>query len=118
MSIEKSDYIWFDGEFVPWDEAKVHVMAHVLHYGSSVFEGIRCYQMSTGPAIFRLPEHVKRLFNSCKVYRMEIPFSPEQTPRPSVRRWCATGTSRAICARWCSAAMASWAWTRANARCR
>jgi branched-chain amino acid aminotransferase len=78
MSIEKSDYIWFDGEFVPWDEAKVHVMAHVLHYGSSVFEGIRCYQMSTGPAIFRLPEHVKRLFNSCKVYRMEIPFSPEQ----------------------------------------
>lgn len=73
-----SEFIWFDGEFVPWNEAKVHVLAHVMHYGSSVFEGIRCYETPHGPAIFRLPEHVARMFNSCKIYRMEIPFTPEQ----------------------------------------
>ncbi len=74
----KADYIWFDGQFVPWGEAKVHVLSHVLHYGSSVFEGIRCYNTVSGPAVFRLPEHLKRLYNSCKVYRMEVPFTPEQ----------------------------------------
>lgn len=74
----KADYIWFDGQFVPWGEAKVHVLSHVLHYGSSVFEGIRCYNTASGPAVFRLPEHLKRLYNSCKVYRMEVPFTPEQ----------------------------------------
>ena len=76
--MEKTDYIWFDGDFVPWDDAQVHVLAHVMHYGSSVFEGIRCYKTNEGPAIFRLAEHVKRLFNSCKVYRMEIPFSQDE----------------------------------------
>ena len=76
--MNKSDYIWFDGEFVPWDEAKVHVLSHVLHYGSSVFEGIRCYDTPNGPAVFCLPQHVKRMFNSCKVYRMEIPHTFEQ----------------------------------------
>ena len=75
MPMNKSDYIWFDGEFVPWDEAKVHVLSHALHYGSSVFEGIRCYETANGPAIFRLPAHIKRMYNSCKIYRMEIPYS-------------------------------------------
>jgi branched-chain amino acid aminotransferase len=79
-----SDYIWFDGEFVPWDQAKVHVLSHALHYGSSVFEGIRCYDTPTGPAIFRLPQHVARMFNSCKMYRMEIPFSREQVSQAIV----------------------------------
>ncbi len=78
MPMPKSDYIWYDGEFVPWDEAKVHVLAHVLHYGSSVFEGIRCYSTPKGPAVFRLAPHLKRMYDSCKVYRMEIPFSREQ----------------------------------------
>jgi branched-chain amino acid aminotransferase len=78
MAINKSDYIWFDGEFVPWDEAKIHVLSHALHYGSSVFEGIRCYDTRSGPAIFRLPEHMKRLYRSSKIYRMEIPYTPEQ----------------------------------------
>lgn len=77
MPINKSDYIWFDGEFVPWDEAKVHVLSHALHYGSSVFEGVRCYDTEDGPAIFRLQAHLKRMFNSCRVYRMEIPFSAD-----------------------------------------
>lgn len=77
MPMPKSDYIWFDGEFVPWDEAKVHVLSHVLHYGSSVFEGIRCYNTPKGPAVFRLEPHLKRMYDSCKVYRMEIPFAKE-----------------------------------------
>ena len=78
MPMEKSEYIWFDGEFVPWDEAKVHVLSHAMHYGSSVFEGIRCYNTTNGPGVFRLPEHVQRMVNSCKIYRIEIPFSSDE----------------------------------------
>jgi branched-chain amino acid aminotransferase len=78
MPIPKSDAIWFNGEFVPWDEAKVHVLSHVLHYGSSVFEGLRAYRTPTGPAILGLQPHVDRLFFSAKVIRMEIPYSREE----------------------------------------
>src|SRR5262249_20627702 len=62
--------IWMDGEFKAWQEATVHVMAHVLHYGSSVFEGIRCYKTKSGPAVFRLGDHVRRLYDSARIYRM------------------------------------------------
>src|SRR5262249_42620771 len=65
------DVVWHDGEFIKWDDARVHVMSHVLHYGSSVFEGIRCYATKKGPAIFRLREHMQRFLNSAKVYRMD-----------------------------------------------
>ena len=75
MAMKKSEKTWFDGELVPWDQATVHVSAHALHYGSSVFEGIRAYPFSEGPAIFCLEEHLDRLWASCKVYRMEIPYS-------------------------------------------
>ncbi|MCC4263349.1 branched-chain amino acid transaminase [Oceanimonas baumannii] len=68
-------YIWFNGDMVPWDKAQVHVMTHALHYGSSVFEGIRAYNTPQGPAIFRLEEHVQRLFDSAKIYRMTIPYT-------------------------------------------
>lgn len=78
MSIKKSETIWFNGELVPWDQAQVHVAAHVLHYGSSVFEGIRAYATGDGPAIFCLEPHVDRLFNSAKVYRIEIPYTKEE----------------------------------------
>src|SRR6476646_9219570 len=71
MSMTKSDKIWMNGAWVAWDDAKVHVLSHVLHYGSSVFEGIRCYHTRRGPAIFRLREHMQRLLNSAKVYRMD-----------------------------------------------
>lgn len=74
----KSEKIWFNGELVPWDEAQIHVLAHVVHYGSSVFEGIRCYKTQKGSAIFRLQEHTDRLFDSAKIYRMEIPYTPAQ----------------------------------------
>lgn len=74
----RSDFIWFNGEFVPWDEAKVHVGVHALHYGSSVFEGIRAYKTRQGTAVLCLHEHVRRLFNSAKILRMTIPFTQEQ----------------------------------------
>lgn len=67
--------IWRDGQFVPWESATIHVMSHVVHYGSSVFEGVRCYDTPAGPAIFRLPEHIRRLHDSCKIYRIAIPHS-------------------------------------------
>ncbi len=70
--------IWFNGSLQPWQNAQVHVMAHAIHYGSSVFEGVRCYATPDGPAIFRLGEHIDRLFDSAKIYRLEIPFSREQ----------------------------------------
>ena len=71
-------YIWFNGEMVPWEKANVHVMTHALHYGSAVFEGIRAYDTPKGPCVFRLKEHIDRLFNSSKIYRFEIPFTKEE----------------------------------------
>ncbi|MDP6459972.1 MAG: branched-chain-amino-acid transaminase [Candidatus Hydrothermarchaeota archaeon] len=67
-----------DGELVNWQEAKIHVLTHALHYGSGVFEGIRCYNTAQGPAVFRLKEHIQRLYNSAKVYFMEIPYTPKK----------------------------------------
>ena len=81
MAIPKSELIWFDGNFVPWDEAKIHVLSHVLHYGTSVFEGIRAYQTPNGPSILGLQPHVKRLFNSAKIINMPIPFSQDDVSR-------------------------------------
>jgi branched-chain amino acid aminotransferase len=70
--------VWKDGEFIKWDDARVHVMSHVLHYGSSVFEGIRCYKTKRGPAVFRLKEHMQRLLNSAKIYRMDTGLTRDQ----------------------------------------
>jgi branched-chain amino acid aminotransferase len=67
--------IWMDGKFVEWDNAKIHILTHAMHYGTAVFEGIRCYDTKNGPAIFRLEDHVRRLANSCKIYHMNIQFS-------------------------------------------
>jgi branched-chain amino acid aminotransferase len=78
MPFNKADKIWMNGAMVNWDDAKIHVLSHVIHYGSSVFEGMRCYNTPKGPACFRLQEHTDRLFNSAKIYRMEIPFSRDQ----------------------------------------
>jgi branched-chain amino acid aminotransferase len=77
MPLAKSEKIWMDGKFVDWDDAKIHVCSHVVHYGTAVFEGMRCYKTPMGRAAFRLGPHVKRLFNSAKIYRMEIPFSED-----------------------------------------
>jgi branched-chain amino acid aminotransferase len=78
MPIAATPYIWFNGKLVAWEKATVHVLAHALHYGSSVFEGVRAYETPRGVAIFRLRDHTRRLFDSAKVYRIQIPFSGEQ----------------------------------------
>jgi len=78
MTLKKSDKIWHNGRFIDWDDAKIHVLSHVVNYGSSLFEGIRCYELPQGPAIFRLDEHMQRLINSCKIYRMTLPYSREE----------------------------------------
>ena len=75
MSFHKSDTIWMNGQLVPWDDAKIHVGSHVIHYGSAVFEGVRCYATPEGPAVFRLDAHTDRLYNSAKIYRMDVPYS-------------------------------------------
>jgi branched-chain amino acid aminotransferase len=72
------DVVWHDGEFIKWNDARVHVMSHVLHYGSSIFEGIRCYATKRGPAVFRLREHMQRFLNSAKIYRMDHGLSLDQ----------------------------------------
>jgi len=78
MAIPKSEWIWHNGQFVKWDEANVHIMTHALHYGSSVFEGIRVYAHPKGTAILGLDAHVRRLFDSCHIMRMELSFSQDE----------------------------------------
>lgn len=78
MPLQKVEKIWMDGELVNWDDANVHILTHTLHYGSGVFEGIRAYATSQGPAIFRLADHIHRLFNSAKVYLIDIPFTEDE----------------------------------------
>ena len=76
--IDKTNFIWMDGSFVPWDDAKVHVLTHTLHYGLGVFEGIRCYRTADGSAVFRLDDHVDRFFDSAHILMMKIPYSRAQ----------------------------------------
>lgn len=78
MSFEEKGKIWMNGELVDWKDAKIHVLSHVIHYGSAVFEGLRCYKTKKGSAIFRLKDHTRRLFNSAKIYRMEIPYTEDE----------------------------------------
>jgi branched-chain amino acid aminotransferase len=78
MPIQPTEKIWRNGQLIPWEQANIHVMSHVVHYGSSVFEGIRCYGQPTGAAVFRLPEHMQRLIDSAKIYRMKLPYSLDE----------------------------------------
>jgi branched-chain amino acid aminotransferase len=78
MPIQATNHIWHNGELIPWDKANIHVMSHVIHYGSSVFEGIRCYSQPNSNGVFRLPEHMARLIDSAKIYRMPLPYTAEQ----------------------------------------
>ena len=112
---DRDGFIWYDGKLVPWREATTHVLTHSLHYGLAVFEGVRAYKTEIGTAIFRLKEHTDRMFNSAKIYMMEIPYTREQLMEPSAR-WCAPTSSRAAtCARSRSTARRRWAclpWAR------
>ena len=78
MAIQATEKIWHQGKLIPWNDAQIHVMSHVVNYGSSVFEGIRCYAHPEGPAIFRLREHMQRLIDSAKIYRIEVDYSLDQ----------------------------------------
>ncbi|MBW3546954.1 MAG: branched-chain amino acid transaminase [Actinobacteria bacterium] len=78
MPITKSEKIWMDGELVDWDDATIHVLTHTLHYGSGVFEGVRAYQTPSGPAAFRLTDHISRLFDSAKIFLIDIPYTAEE----------------------------------------
>jgi len=82
---DQAKFIWFNGKIIPWGDARIHVMSHVLHYGSGVFEGIKCYATNKGPAIFRLDDHIKRLIDSGKKYGIQIPFSEEDLIEASVK---------------------------------
>jgi branched-chain amino acid aminotransferase len=78
MAIQKTEHIWHNGKLIPWDDAQIHVMSHVVNYGSSIFEGIRCYSLPSGPAIFRAVEHMQRLLDSAKIYRIDVDFTREE----------------------------------------
>ncbi len=78
MPVQKTDKIWHNGKWIDWDDAKIHVLSHVVSYGSAVFDGLRCYGTKQGPALFRLHEHMQRLIHSAKIYRMEFPYSAEE----------------------------------------
>lgn len=78
MPVKKADVIWMNGKLVKWDDAKIHILSHVIHYGSGWFEGIRCYETKKGSAIFRLDAHLRRLYDSVKIYRSVIPYTREQ----------------------------------------
>jgi branched-chain amino acid aminotransferase len=86
MAINESEWIWKDGEFIAWNDARVHILSLAVQFGSSVFEGVRCYSTPEGPAIFRLEDHIRRLFDSCRIYRM----APEQTASEVAAACCET----------------------------
>ncbi len=78
MPLQTTKNIWHNGDLIPWNDAQIHVMSHVIHYGSSIFEGIRCYKQGEGAGIFRLPEHMARLHDSAKIYRMPLAYTVDQ----------------------------------------
>ncbi len=91
MALEKTGKIWHNGKLIRWEDANIHVMSHVVHYGSSVFEGVRCYTPSGSPAIFRAEEHMQRLLDSAKVYRMDVPYTRDELLRAMVEVIAANG---------------------------
>jgi branched-chain amino acid aminotransferase len=91
MAITPTEKIWFNGQLIPWGDAKIHVLTHTLHYGTGVFEGIRAYETSRGPAVFRLTEHIERLFNSAKILMMEIPYTVDELVQATKDTVKATG---------------------------
>ena len=93
MPIEKTEKIWMDGELVDWDDARVHVLTHTLHYGSGVFEGIRAYATADGPAVFRLTDHIERLLDSAKIFMMDIPYSRARSSSRRRKETCGSTAS-------------------------
>src|SRR5260370_17688497 len=84
---EHGEFVWHNGELIPWADARIHVMSHVVNYGSSVFEGIRCYNTKKGSAIFRLDAHVERLLDSAHIYRMNVPYTTDDFREARCELW-------------------------------
>ena len=91
MPIQTTPKIWMNGELVDWDKAQIHILTHTLHYGTGVFEGIRAYETADGPAVFRLTDHIKRLFNSAKIVGMEIPYTVDELVEATKATVASTG---------------------------
>ncbi len=110
MPITPTEKIWMDGKLVNWADATIHVLTHSLHYGSGVFEGIRAYPTASGVAVFRLTEHIHRLFESAKILMIDVPFTEEQVVEatPAVVRESTASTTAATCGRWCTSATGRW----------
>jgi branched-subunit amino acid aminotransferase/4-amino-4-deoxychorismate lyase len=108
--------IWMDGTIVDWGEARVHILTHTLHYGLGLFEGIRCYKTPRGPAIFRLPEHVSRLFEGAQIIGMQLPFTEEQITSAIKQTVTKTPWRSATSGPWSTSAMASWGLIRWGSR--
>ena len=111
-----TEKIWHNGRFIKWDDAKIHVLSHVVSYGSSVFEGIRCYETVAGPAIFRLREHVRRLVDSAKIYRIDAGFTVDQLCDAMVELVSVNKLNPATSVPSCCAATATWASTEPSTR--
>ena len=114
--LQKVDKIWMDGELVDWDDAKIHVLTHTLHYGCGVFEGIRAYETDDGAAVFRLTDHIERLFNSAKIFMIDIPFTVEQLVEATKETVRVNNCEPATSGRSCTSATARWGSTRCRAR--
>ena len=94
MPITPTPKIWMNGALVDWDQAQVHVLTHTLHYGTGVFEGIRAYETSQGPAVFRLTDHIVRLHNSAKILGMELPYTVDELVEACKATVASTGSGR------------------------
>src|SRR5215467_6982178 len=92
---DRDGFIWYDGKFVPWREANTHVLTHTLHYGLGVFEGVRCYQTASGPAIFRLRDHTDRLYRSAQIFGMKIPYEKDELDE--AQKQCVTRNNLESC---------------------
>jgi len=90
-TVQPTPYIWMNGELVPWENAQIHVLTHTLHYGMGVFEGIRAYETANGPAVFRLTDHIERLFNSAKILMMDIPYTVDELVAATKQTVASTG---------------------------
>ena len=108
MPITPTPKIWMNGDLVDWDKAQVHVLTHTLHYGTGVFEGIRAYETSQGPAVFRLTDHIVRLHNSAKILGMELPYTVDELVEATRRRSPRPGCRRATSGRSPTSATARW----------
>jgi branched-chain amino acid aminotransferase len=109
----QSDFAWMNGKLIPFAQATTHISTFTLHYGVAAFEGIRCYKRADGrSAVFRLREHIERLFGSMKVCGNEVPYSIEQVEAGCWKSCAPTSLTKPTCGRWCTPAPGRWAWAR------